>query len=71
MSANKEQTVSFKVSDEFAEWLRRESFDLDLPASAVIRSCLLVGMPLVKSIRGLDRLELEDLKAGAGSIRQK
>lgn len=58
----KEVTISFKCDDEFAEWLRRESFELDKSASEVIRSCLILAMPQVKSLRGLDRVCLEDIR---------
>ena len=67
----KETTITFKVDQEFADWLRRESFDLDKSASDVIRRCILAGMPLVKTIRGLDRLELSDIKTRDDAIIQK
>lgn len=58
----KETTISFKCDDDFADWLRKESFDLDKSASELIRACLLLGMPQVKALRGLDRVCLEDIR---------
>jgi hypothetical protein len=47
---------------EFKAWLQKEAFDQDRSASDIIRSCLILGMPQVRNIRGLDRLELEDIR---------
>jgi hypothetical protein len=58
----KEETISFKCDTDFADWLRRESFELDKSASEIIRSCLILGLPLIKSVRGLDRVCLEDIR---------
>lgn len=58
----KEETISFKCDSEFAEWLRKESFDLDRSASEIIRVCIILGLPQVKSIRTLDRVCLDDIR---------
>ena len=58
----KEETISFKCDTDFADWLRRESFELDKSASEIIRACLLLGLPQIKTLRGLDRVCLEDIR---------
>lgn len=57
-----DESVTFKCSPGFKEWLQREAFDQDRSASDLIRSCLILAMPQVKTIRGLDRLDLEDIR---------
>lgn len=58
----KDEIISFKCDPAFAEWLRKESFDLDKSASEIIRACLLLGLPQIKTLRGLDRVCLEDIR---------
>ena len=58
----KEETISFKCDPDFADWLRKEAFALDKSASDIIRSCIVLGLHLIKSVRGLDRVCLEDIR---------
>ena len=57
-----DESVTFKCSPEFKSWLQKEAFDQDRSASDIIRACLILAMPQVRTIRGLDRLELEDIR---------
>lgn len=57
-----DESVTFKCSPEFKAWLQKEAFDQDKSASDIIRACLILAMPQVRNIRGLDRLELEDMR---------
>lgn len=57
-----ETSVTFKCTEDFKEWLQRESFAMDKSASEVIRACLLLAIPQVKALRGLDRVCLEDIR---------
>jgi len=42
-------TVTFKVSDEFADLLGRASFDIDKGKSEIIRACILLGIDTIKA----------------------
>ena len=60
-----EQTsITFKCSEALADIIRRVAFDLDKSASEVIRACIIVGHPLVRDIRGIDRVDIEDIRPG-------
>ena len=54
--------ITFRASREFKEWLQREAFQMDKSASDFIRASIVAGHPLVKALRGLDRLDIEDIK---------
>ena len=58
----KEETISFRCDADFADWLRKEAFDMDKSASEIIRACLLLGLPQIKAGRGLDRVCLEEIR---------
>ena len=57
------ESVTFKLSPQLADILRRTAFDLDRSAREVLRACLSLGLPLVKEIRGLDRVAAEDIRS--------
>ena len=57
------ESVTFKLSPQLADILRRAAFDLDKSASEILRACLILGLPLVKEIRGLDRVATEDIRS--------
>ena len=57
-----ETTQAFKCPAGLADLVGRVAFDLDISKSEVIRACLLVGLPLVRDIRGIERLRLEDIR---------
>ena len=58
--------VTFKCPEALAELLRKAAFDLDKSASEIIRSCILLALPQVRTLRGLDRVCLEDIRSGEG-----
>jgi hypothetical protein len=57
-----DESITFKCTPEFKEWLQAQAFEADKSASELIRSCLILAMPQVLKLRGLDRLELEDIR---------
>jgi hypothetical protein len=60
--AKSDESITFKCTPEFKAWLQKQAFDSDKGASELIRSCIILAMPQVTKIRGLDRLELEDIR---------
>ena len=40
---------TFKSTEEFSCWLKKEAYDLDLSASELIRACILIGIPVIKN----------------------
>ena len=57
-----ETTQAFKCPEGLADLVGKVAFDLDISKSEVIRSCILIGLPLVRDIRGVERLRLEDIR---------
>lgn len=62
MMAQKEESISFKCDEAFKAWLQKQAFEQDRSASDIIRACLILAMPQVRKIRGLDRICLEDIR---------
>ena len=60
--ALKEIPITFKCDDSFRDWLGRESAGLDMSVSEMVRAALLLAVPQMKSIRGIARIQLEDLR---------
>lgn len=58
----KDESISFKCDQEFGDWLRKEAFGMGKPISEIIRACLILGLPQIKAVRGLDRVSLEDVR---------
>ena len=61
--APKEIPVTFKCDDRFRDWLGREAAMLDMSVSEVVRAALLLAVPQMKGIRGLARIQLEDMRS--------
>ena len=61
--AMSECTIAFKCSQEMAELIGSVAFELDVSKSEVIRSCILIGHALVRDVRGVERLRLEDIRS--------
>ena len=58
-----EQTnINFRCSEALADHIRRASFKLDRSASELIRSCIILAIPQVLALRGLDRVDVEDIR---------
>ena len=62
--APKQIPVTFKCDEAFRDWLAREAAMLDLSVSEVVRAALLLAVPQMKSIHGIARVQLEDMREG-------
>ena len=62
--ALKEISVTFKCDDSFRDWLYGEAGKMDLSVSEVVRAALLLAVPQMKSIYGIARIQLEDMREG-------
>lgn len=58
----KEINLSFRCTEDFRDWLCKEAGRLDMGRSEIIRSCILLGLPQIERIRGLSRIQLEDMR---------
>lgn len=47
------ETISFKASPEFAQWLGKNVSDLDMSRSEVVRACIAIALPSLKEHPGL------------------
>ena len=63
-------SITFMCPEDLAEQLRQVAFERDKSASDIIRSCLILGLPSVLAVRGLDRLCVEDIRDG-GSVHKR
>ena len=57
-----ETNVNFRCSEQLADHIRRAAFKLDRSASELIRSCIILAIPQVLALRGLDRVDVEDIR---------
>ena len=62
MSAAKEINVSFRCDEAFRDWLYLEAGRMDLKVSEAIRAAVLLAFPQMQSIRGISRIQLEDMR---------
>ena len=60
--ALKEISVTFKCDEEFRDWLYGEAGKMDLSVSEAMRSAALLAFPQMRRIRGIDRIQLEDMR---------
>lgn len=60
--ALKEISVTFKCDEEFRDWLYGEAGKMDLSVSAAMRSAALLAFPQMRRIRGIARIQLEDMR---------
>ena len=61
-SSDMETNVNFRCSEQLADHIRRAAFKLDRSASELIRSCIILAIPQVLALRGLDRVDVEDIR---------
>ena len=59
-----EKTVSFTVrcDGDFRDWLGREVVAMGTDVSKLVRAALILAVPQIKALRGLDRVALEDIR---------
>jgi hypothetical protein len=56
-----EITITFKVSEKFADLLGKASFDIDKGKSEIIRTCILLSIDTIKAVPSLvNRIQIED-----------
>lgn len=60
--AAKEININFRTSEEFRDYLYAEAGNLGISVSEVIRASVLLALPQIKSIHGIKRIQLEDMK---------
>ena len=60
--ALKEIPITFKCDDSFRDWLGRESAGLDMSVFEMVRAALLLAIPQMESIRGIARIDLDDMR---------
>ena len=61
--AMSECTIAFKCNQDLADLVGKIAFELDVSKSEVIRACILIGHSLVRDVRGVERLRLEDIRS--------
>lgn len=60
----KELPKTFRVDEDFESWMNRAVTDLDCTLSDLVRTALLLSVPLIKECPSiLRRITLEDLKS--------
>lgn len=59
-----EKNVSFTVrcDADFRDWLGREVVAAGTDVSKLVRAALILAVPQIKALRGLDRMALEDIR---------
>lgn len=59
-----EKNVSFTVrcDADFRDWLGREVVAAGTDVSKLVRAALILAVPQIKALRGLDRVALEDIR---------
>lgn len=62
MAPQKEINITFRCDEEFRDWLCRKAGRLDMDRSALIRAAVLLAVPQIEHIRGIARIQLEDIK---------
>lgn len=59
----KEVALNLKISEEMATLIGKTSFELDKTKSEMIRCCILLALPMIKTMPSLiNRIQLEDYK---------
>ncbi len=59
-----ETSITFKCSEDFKALLGKQSLELDLNASELIRACIVLALPQIKFVNGLDRIKDKDTMLG-------
>lgn len=67
-----EVKLSVSVPAGYAEWLKQEAFEMDMSVSALMRAAVIPGVQLVKTLHGMDRITIEDIRSDTarGVIRE-
>jgi hypothetical protein len=61
-------SVTFKVDEDMATWLRKAAFEMDKPKSEIIRCCILLSLDTVVNTPSLvNRIQFDDRE----SIKQR
>ena len=55
-------TISIRCDEDFKNWLAQEVIDLGTDISKLTRAALILAIPQIKALRGLDRVDLEDIR---------
>lgn len=63
-SMAKEININFRASEDFRDFLYRKAGALDMTVSEMLRSSVLLAVPQIESIRGIARIQLEDMRTG-------
>ncbi len=58
-----EISITFRCSEELKALLGKQTVELDLTASEIIRACLVLALPQIKYVHGLDRIKDKDIRA--------
>ncbi len=63
-SVMSQEKPSFTVrcDEEFRAWLGRKAVATGLDVSKLTRAALILAMPQIETLRGLDRVDLEDIR---------
>lgn len=62
--AHEKPSFTVRCDDEFRDWLGREVLALGTDISKLTRAALILAVPQIKALRGLDRVTLEDIRPG-------
>ena len=65
------ESITFKASPGLADYIRRGAFTLDKSASEIIRACCILALPQVLALRGLDRVNEEDIRSCGNDNQNK
>lgn len=57
----RERSITVKFSEAEDLWLRQEACALNMDLTEVIRKCLTLGIPLLKSSDFIRRVQLQDV----------
>jgi hypothetical protein len=64
MGGKMDISKTFRMSEDFADWLAKQVFDLDTDLASLIRTSLLLSVPLIRECPSLleGRITLTDFK---------
>lgn len=69
MPGKKEVQVTFKCDKEFADWMNTEVDRLNPSKSAIIRTCIMIGLPIICSNPSLvNHIRFADMKKPVPSV---
>ncbi len=62
MSAQKEISITFRCDEATRDWLYAQAGTQDLTVSEFVRAAIFLAAPQIRAIRGLSRVDLEDMR---------